>query len=125
MSKGQIAHVEIPADEPDRAQRFYGELFGWQFRAMPEYEDYFLFTAGDGDGSVGGAIGKRNVSAPNQVRNYISVDSIDDAVAQVPGLGGTVTEPKQEVPGQGWFAVCTDPEGNEFALWQSTAPAPS
>jgi predicted enzyme related to lactoylglutathione lyase len=27
----------------------------------------------------------------------------------------------------GWFAVCTDAEGNEFGLWQSdpSAPAPS
>jgi predicted enzyme related to lactoylglutathione lyase len=28
-----------------------------------------------------------------------------------------VTE-KSEVPGQGWYAVLTDTEGNEFALWE-------
>ena len=123
MSKGKITHVEIPADDPARAQRFYGELFGWQFRAMPGYDDYFLFSLGDGDESVSGAIGKRNVSAPDKVRNYITVDSVDDAVSRLPDLGGTLLEPKAEVPGQGWYAVCTDSEGNEFALWQTSPEA--
>jgi len=27
----------------------------------------------------------------------------------------------------GWFATCTDPQGNEFGLWQNdtSAPAPA
>jgi predicted enzyme related to lactoylglutathione lyase len=30
------------------------------------------------------------------------------------------------VPSMGWYAVCTDPQGNDFGLWQndSNAPAP-
>jgi hypothetical protein len=27
------------------------------------------------------------------------------------------------VPGSGWFALCRDPHGNQFALWQSDAAA--
>jgi predicted enzyme related to lactoylglutathione lyase len=41
--KGKIVHVEIPADDTQRAMKFWGELAGWQFKA---YE-------GEGDG--GGA----------------------------------------------------------------------
>ncbi len=26
---GEMGHVEIPADDPERAMRFYSELFGW------------------------------------------------------------------------------------------------
>jgi predicted enzyme related to lactoylglutathione lyase len=31
------------------------------------------------------------------------------------------------VPAMGWFATCTDPQGNEFGLWQNdtSAPAPT
>lgn len=28
------------------------------------------------------------------------------------------------VPGHGWFAGCTDTEGNRFALWQDDKAAP-
>ena len=32
--------------------------------------------------------------------------------------GGTA-EQKAPIPGQGWFAACTDPDGNSFSLFQS------
>jgi predicted enzyme related to lactoylglutathione lyase len=85
---------------------------------MEGYPDYFLYTTAAGDEGVGGAIGKRDVSAPHEVRNYIHVDSVEDAAARVVELGGRVVEDKAEVPGQGWYAVVTDPEGNQFALWE-------
>jgi hypothetical protein len=28
------------------------------------------------------------------------------------------------VPGEGWFAGCTDTEGNSFSLWQGDKSAP-
>src|SRR6266566_4897331 len=32
---------------------------------------------------------------------------------------GGATNEKQPIPGQGWFAGCTDPDGNSFSLFQS------
>ena len=119
MAKGEYTHIEIPADDTARAQRFYQGVFGWQFQAMEGYPEYFLYTTAAGENGVGGAIGKRDVSAPHQIRNYVDVDSVDEAVATATELGGSVVEPKAEVPGQGWYAVITDTEGNEFAVWQS------
>jgi predicted enzyme related to lactoylglutathione lyase len=34
MAHGQLTLIEFPADDIERAQRFYAELFGWQCRAM-------------------------------------------------------------------------------------------
>ena len=116
MKPGEYTHIEIPADEPARAQRFYEQLFGWTFTEMPGYPDYFLYLTPAGREGVSGAIGKRDVSAPHTIRNYISVESVDDAVSQAEILGGRVVEAKSEVPGQGWYAVLADTEGNEFAL---------
>ena len=118
---GDYTHIEIPADDPERAKRFYEQLFGWHFVAMDGYPDYFLFTTPGGEEVVGGAIGKRDVSAPHETRNYIRVGSVDDASAQVTALGGQLLQPKAEVPGQGWYAVVADPEGNTFALWERAA----
>ena len=58
------------------------------------------------------------MTAPHAIRNYINVDSIDASLPKVRNLGGAVVAPKGEVPGPGWFAVATDSEGNELALWE-------
>lgn len=68
-----------------------------------------------------GAIGKRGVMAPERLRTYVNVDSIDETLPKVTGLGGTVIEAKREIDGMGWYAVFADSEGNELALWETPA----
>ena len=120
MKHGDFTHIEIPADDPDRAKRFYDGLFGWAFQdEIPGFEGYHMFTTPAGEEGLGGAIGKRGEMAPDKVRNYVNVDSIDETLAKVTQLGGSVVEAKREVAGQGWYAVFTDTEGNELALWES------
>ena len=66
----------------------------------------------------GGAIGQRGSMAPEQVRDYIEVSSIEETLPRVNELGGSVVEGKSEVPGMGWYAVITDSEGSQFGLWE-------
>ena len=33
-------HFEIPVDDPDRAERFYSEAFGWTFNRFPGAPSY-------------------------------------------------------------------------------------
>ncbi|MGH2417306.1 MAG: VOC family protein, partial [Candidatus Limnocylindria bacterium] len=82
-----------------------------------------MFSTPVGAEGMAGAIGKRGEMAPDAVRTYVQVDSIDETLPRVRELGGNVIEEKSEVPGQGWYAVFTDSEGNELALWESP-PAP-
>jgi predicted enzyme related to lactoylglutathione lyase len=117
MAHGEINHIEFPADDPQRAMAFYTAVAGWEFSAMEGMPDYWVFRSGEG---YGGGIGKRGVSVGQVVRDYIEVSSIDDAIAGAERTGGTVKEPKQEIPGMGWFAVLNDPEGNEVGLFQSS-----
>lgn len=120
---GQMGHVEIPADDLDRAKRFYGELFGWTFQETPGYEGYPTFRSGPGE--VGGALGKRGEMARQTMVQYVSVDSIDDATAKVGDLGGEVIVPRTEVPGMGWYGVVRDSEGGEIGLWEENGPSPA
>jgi hypothetical protein len=70
--------------------------------------------------SSGGAIGRRGEMAPQAVRIYITVDSLEEATAAATANGGTVVEPPTEIgQGMGRFAVVRDTEGNEVGLWQS------
>lgn len=120
MKHGDFTHIEIPADDTGRAKNFYGELFGWKFAdEIPGFEGYHMFSTPVGDEGMAGAIGKRGEMAPEKVRSYVHVDSIDDSLSKVTALGGTVVEPKAEVPGMGWYAVFADTEGNELALWEN------
>jgi uncharacterized protein len=120
MAKGEITHLEIPADDVERAKRFYGAVAGWEFGEMDGFPGYFLFRTGE---QSGGGLGRRGESVGNVVRVYISVDRLEDGIAAAEANGGTVTAPPSEVPGQGRYAVVNDPEGNEIALWESAAPA--
>lgn len=49
--------------------------------------------------------------------NTISVESIDEYSKKVEKLGGKIL-PKVEIPGIGWYALATDPEGNQFGIMQ-------
>lgn len=119
MHHGDFTHIEIPADDPDRAKAFYTGLLGWTFQEMPGFEGYHMFTTPAGQDGVGGAIGKRGEMAPERLRTYVRVDSVDESVPRAQELGGSLIEPKREVPGMGWYAVINDPEGNEIALWET------
>ena len=71
MARGEIAHIEFPADDLERAKAFYGAVAGWEFGQMPEFGDYELFRTGE---TTGGAIGLRGRSVGQAIRIYINVD---------------------------------------------------
>jgi predicted enzyme related to lactoylglutathione lyase len=120
MAHGQINHIEIAADDPVRAKRYYEAVAGWEIAEPTSVPDYWLFRFAEG---FGGAIGRRGVSAAQHSRNYLEVDSIEKALEASDANGGTTIEPKNEIPGVGWFAVVNDSEGNELGLFQSSRPA--
>ena len=111
---GEIVHIEFPSEDPDRAQRFWSGLFGWQFSdsGMPGM-DYRMARTGEESGAAVYASESRG-----HPRYYYATDDIEVLSATVRELGGTA-ESKTAVPSHGWFAACTDSEGNEFTLWQA------
>lgn len=116
MAKGTITHIEFPADDLERARRFYAAVAGWEFGPMEGFPDYLLFRSEEGHG---GGLGTRGGSVGPAVRVYITVDSLEEAVAAAEANGGSVTSPPQDVPDQGRFAAVTDPEGTEIGLWEN------
>jgi predicted enzyme related to lactoylglutathione lyase len=119
--KHTIVHFEIPADDVERAKKFYGELFGWQFSSPPGFEHYWTFMTGDEDDAGGGMMVRE---APDQgIVHYFQVESVADHVAKAEKLGAKTVMPRAPVPGMGWFAQLADTEGNIFALWESDKSA--
>ena len=113
-----IVWFEVPADKIERAKRFYGSLFGWKFNKLPAaIADYWHIDTGGTDASPDGGLMPR-MHPQQPITNYVSVPSVNTAIAKVEKLGGTVCKSKTAVPGMGYFAVCLDTEGNTFALWE-------
>lgn len=119
-----IVHIDIAADDMQRAKKFYESLFGWKMASPPGMDHYLLFeTAGlNGEPGAGGGMAKRE--EPGQsVINYIGVEDIDKYIGEVGRLGGKTVQPRMTVPGFGYLAVCQDTEGNDFGLWQDDSNA--
>jgi len=117
MATGTISHIEFPADDVERAKRFYGAVAGWEFSEMDGIPGYFLFRTSS---EAGGGLGKRGESVGGVVRVYIDVDDLEAAVAAATANGGTVVTAPSDIPGQGRYAAVNDPEGNEIGLYESS-----
>ncbi|HEX6848537.1 MAG TPA: VOC family protein [Chitinophagaceae bacterium] len=115
-----IVHFDISANDPQRAKKFYEELFGWKFRSLPGMAGYYEIETANliGKPGIGGGLTKRNNLSPTAITNYIGVSSIDDSLAKVETLGGKIIRTKQVIPGYGLIAVCTDTENNTIGLFQ-------
>ena len=117
-----IVWFDIPADNPQRAQKFYSELFGWKINPFPGMADYWhIETGGADDSPDGGMITRKHPG--HTITAYISVPSVTDSMAEIKKLGGSVCIPKTAVPNMGYFAICTDTEENTFAIWEMNPEA--
>jgi predicted enzyme related to lactoylglutathione lyase len=112
---GEITHVDIPADDIERAKRFYRAVAGWEIGAVPGFDDYEMFRTGE---ASGGGIGLRGKTAPDRLRIYITVPNLESAVAAAERAGGTVAQPPTDIQGMGRYAAVNDTEGNEVGLWE-------
>lgn len=123
-----VVHFEIPADDPERAAKFYRELFGWDIEHLGPAGgggiEYWLIKTVpvDADGKptepgVNGGLMRRMMPGQTPV-NYISVEDVDQFARKAEQLGAKLVVPKMPVPGMGWFAQLADTEGSIFALWQ-------
>jgi predicted enzyme related to lactoylglutathione lyase len=121
-----VVHFEIPAEDLQRAKKFYEGLFGWKIESMPGSEGYLVISTTDDKGEKGLDGGMMQKQHPeHRPTNYIDVPSVDEYSAKAAELGGQVVMPKTPVPGMGYFAVCIDTEGNCVGLWETDPAAKS
>lgn len=118
----RVIHFELPADNPERAVKFYTDAFGWKFDKWGGPVDYWLITTGPADqpGINGGLMRRRDTGG---VANTLDVASLDDAMAAVEKHGGKIVVPKMAVPSVGWLAYFADTEGNVSGLMQADPKA--
>jgi predicted enzyme related to lactoylglutathione lyase len=121
----RIVHFEIHAADPERAIKFYHEVFGWEFPKWMENPPYWgVMTAAEGDTSPGinGGLMNRRGSAPTEgapVNAFVctvQVDAFDQIHNKIIKAGGTIAVPKHAIPGMAWQGYYKDTEGNIFGV---------
>jgi uncharacterized protein len=111
---GQIAHFAINADDIPRAQRFYGNVFGWKF--SPYGPPGFFMIENKPSGEVRGSLQqRREIVKGVPMRGLectIAVADIEKTEAAIKSNGGTIVMPICTLAGVGQLLFFEDPEGN-------------
>ena len=123
----KVEHFEIPADDTERALKFYTSVFDWQLNPIPGVGYTRLLTIrinkNNDEGiserpfEVNGAILKRNSVVKGPVVT-ISVADMDATLEKISKAGGTIISGKTEFGKRGYTAYFKDTEGNLMGLWQ-------
>ncbi|MCU1435888.1 MAG: glyoxalase [Pseudarthrobacter sp.] len=127
-----VVHFEIPTENKERANTFYESAFGWNLVPMQGMDYTSAITTPSDEqtgmpstpGAINGALFPRTDSLKTPIIT-IDVEDLDAALAQVESAGGSVAQPKDAVPGMGWYAYFKDTEGNIMGLWQTDSAAGS
>ena len=128
-SPGMFVWRELSTDGVDEARRFYGELFGWSWKAEAAGPEGTYWIASREGAGVCGVTGKPpGVTLPSAWSSYVLVDGVDGAAARCTAAGGRVLYPPTDIPGVGRFAVVADPWGAAFEVFRASgsesAPPP-
>ncbi len=120
---GKIDFVELVTPDLAAAERFYGGLFGWNFRHIKaggtQYSEAFL----NGEPVAGLAL--KPIPAGEQRQpfwlSFIAVRDVDKAEKIAEKNGAKVLRARHNVPGRGRQAVLEDPQGAVFAVIASSS----
>lgn len=119
----KMVHFEIPADEPERAIKFYTDVFGWRIDRMPGSQmEYWLINAGDiKEPGINGAIMARGQE--ECIIDTIGVPDIDEYIKKIKSGGGKILRSKTAIRGVGYMAYFEDTEGNKLGIFCPDAAA--
>ena len=111
MTSGQLMPaplIEFPADDPERALRFWSGVLGVEL--VPREEGAGRGWESDADGLRLGVHERGTGPGDTGSLPYLQVEDMDAALERVKALGGAVIH-----PGERW-SICRDSEGSPFAL---------
>jgi len=123
----RVVHFEIQADDPERAMKFYKDVFGWDFPQWmkePLYHGVMTAPTASREPGINGGLLKRPAKTPppmygtNAYVCTIEVEDFDKIAKKIEKAGGKVNLPKHAIMGIAWQGYFTDTEGNTFGIHQ-------
>jgi predicted enzyme related to lactoylglutathione lyase len=110
VPRSSLSLIEFPADDPERARRFWTGFLGVELQPREEGEGEGWQT--NSDGPAVGVHARGRGPGDSFSLPYFAVSDVSEALERVQALGGSVVH-----PGERW-AVCRDSEGTPFGLAQ-------
>jgi predicted enzyme related to lactoylglutathione lyase len=108
----KLALIEFPADDEERARRFWSGLLGLALepRTSAQGEGWQTGSAAPDDTPAVGVHPRGRGPGDSFSLPYFEVYDMESVLAHVPSLGGSIVH-----PGERW-AICKDSEGSPFGL---------
>ncbi|UTF59164.1 VOC family protein [Gilvimarinus sp. DA14] len=123
---GKVIWHDLISATPQASQRFYGELFGWQFEQLTFNTSIFssasYYVISHQGRVIGGMVDQADLNAEGNASQWVVVlasDNIDQSAAAVEANGGTLLGPVFDLQERGRMAVAKDGQGALFALLQT------
>jgi len=122
---GAFCWAEVGTVDTKRTKAFYSELFGWTYEDKPA-GDFGVYTMcrlqkKDLAGLYEMPPDLLKMGVPPHWMSYISVASADAACEKIKKHGGKVQQGPFDVMDVGRMAICQDPTGATFSVWQAKA----
>ncbi|MEJ0037068.1 MAG: VOC family protein [Gammaproteobacteria bacterium] len=114
--RGKFVWHELLSADAAAATAFYTKVVPWKLQPWEQDSSYSMWVAKNGP--VGG-IAKLDGSAPPHWLPYVAVPDVGATADAAKGLGGRVLKDKSDLPNGGSYAVLVDPQGAQFAVYQS------
>jgi predicted enzyme related to lactoylglutathione lyase len=123
---GKFVWHDLSTDDLPAAQRFYGDLLGWEFSETTRMGGRYV-VASHGGRAVGGLVAVEPVAGQevSQWVAYASVANVDTVVAAVEKAGGRALIAPLDIPSAGRAAVVIDPQGAVLGLARLTGGDPA
>lgn len=120
---GAPCWFELATTDQNAAKQFYSELFGWSISDSPMGNDQF-YTMFQMEGENVGAAYSLMADMvaqgiPPHWMVYFATKNADDTAAKVTQFGGAIIQSPFPVMEYGTMAVCRDPGGAVFSIWQA------
>ncbi len=126
----RITHFEIQVDDMERAKKFYGDVFGWEFKDWSDvtgspYEGIMTAPMDSKEPGINGGMLKRPCPPPKPEQGTnafvctIQVEDFDGIAEKILKAGGIVAMPKYALAKMAWQGYFLDTEGNTFGLHQT------
>jgi predicted enzyme related to lactoylglutathione lyase len=115
---GIPSFVDLSSPDIEASKRFYSALFGWEAFTVPETGGYTMMSL---RGKVVAGMGPPPPGSPRPPSwmTYVATANADTTTEKVRAAGGTVVLEPMEVMTAGRMAVCADPTGAHFSVWQA------
>jgi uncharacterized protein len=119
-----VVHFEIVGKDVERLQAFYHDAFDWEIGPPnPSVGVSYSMVYPRAEGTINGGIGATtSPQHDGHATFYIGVPNIDDAMARIVELGGSVVIPPDAAIGGPKVALFKDPEGHLLGLVQTARP---